>query len=255
MSKKTRPELTMASESEAEAGHVNLDLNADSITAIAMAVKDTIFQQLQVSMGIMVEAVVRGVADSLTTRVTVLEKTNALLCEENKLLLERVQHLEGLAETSEQYSRRNCLRISGVKESIGEDTDAVMMGIFDDMHSGVVLSDVDRSHRIGKPKSGGKGREIIVKFATYRARQKVIRKRTILKTCGHTGVYVNEDLTKYRAELLYEARQLVKAKKIAGAWSSDGTILIKTVIGETTTIHRIQKRDDLTPFNQPVNME
>ncbi len=169
------------------------------------------------------------------------------MTEENNELLARIRHLERLADTSEQYSRRNCLRLSRVKESADEFTDNVLLDLFKDMGSGVALSDIDRSHRVGKPKAG-KPREMIVKFATYRARQKVIRNRTALKTSGHTGVFVNEDLTQFRSELLYEARQLVKAKKIAGAWSSDGTVLVKTVNDEVTTIHRIQSAEDLAPF-------
>ncbi len=91
-------------------------------------------------------------------------------------------------------------------------------------------------------------REIIVKFATYRARQKVIRNRSSLKTSGHKDVFVNEDLTRYRSNVLYEARKLVKSKKLASAWSSDGNLLIKIEKDDPTTIHRIQSAEDLNSF-------
>jgi hypothetical protein len=48
--------------------------------------------------------------------------------------------------------------------------------------------------------------------------------------------FVNEDLTKIRSELLYEARQLVKIKVILGAWTTDGIIIVKS---SKETIHRI----------------
>ena len=38
---------------------------------------------------------------------------------------------------------------------------------------------------------------------------------------------MNEDLTRARSRLLYQARQLKKAKKILDAWSVDGRILVK----------------------------
>ncbi len=44
--------------------------------------------------------------------------------------------------------------------------------------------------------------------------------RRNLRDCGHERVFVNEDLTRSRSELLFEARNLVKQHKIVGAWSS-----------------------------------
>ena len=42
-------------------------------------------------------------------------------------------------------------------------------------------------------------------------------------------LYVNDDLTKSRQQLLYRCRQENKSNKIADCWSTDGTILIKTL--------------------------
>ena len=41
------------------------------------------------------------------------------------------------------------------------------------------------------------------------------------------GVYINEDLTKYRNELIRKARMMVQLKYIKNVWSSDGTILVR----------------------------
>ncbi len=72
-----------------------------------------------------------------------------------------------------------------------EDVDNIVMDIFQTMNSGVIVADVDRSHRIGKPRPTGRPREIIVKFSTYRARQKVMRNRTTLRQSVYSDVYVN----------------------------------------------------------------
>ena len=113
---------------------------------------------------------------------------------------------------------------------------------------GVTLteSDIDRSHRVGKP-SGPKPRQIIVKFTSYRSRQQVYKARSRLKASDYKNVYINEDLTKIRNKLLYDVRQLLKNKssKVDGVWSTDGVILVKDTAGR---IHRILSRDDLSPF-------
>ena len=62
---------------------------------------------------------------------------------------------------------------------------------------------------------------------------------------GHEGEFINEDLTKKLNEYLYEARKLFKSKNLKGAWSSDGTILVKD---NGDNVHRIMSLNDLVPF-------
>lgn len=47
---------------------------------------------------------------------------------------------------------------------------------------------------------------------------------------------INEDLTKLRSGLLFEARKVFKSGHIRGAWSSDGNILTKD---KDSCVHRI----------------
>ena len=107
-------------------------------------------------------------------------------------------------------------------------------------------SDIDRSHWVGKP-NGLKARQIIVKLTSYRSRQQVYKARSRLKASDYKNVYINEDLTKIRNKLLYDARQLLENKhsKIDGVWSADGVIIVKDTAGR---IHRVLSRDDLSPF-------
>ena len=65
------------------------------------------------------------------------------------------------------------------------------------------------------------------------------------KSKGFMVVYVNEDLTKSRNELIRKARMMVKLKYIKSAWSSDGTILVR--LGDEA-VHRITSEDDLAQF-------
>ncbi len=77
------------------------------------------------------------------------------------------------------------------------------MSLSNDIGFPVSSHEIDRSHRVGKP-NPGKPRAIIVKLATYRVRQRIYMNRIKLRHCGHAEVYVNEDLTKPRAQLLFE---------------------------------------------------
>ena len=195
----------------------------------------------------MVDSIVSGVLKGLQERITSLEKCNEALVQENKSLITRVDLLEKQADQAEQYSRRNCLRISGVKEETNENTDDIVMNLVSDIGSDIQLPHIDRSHRVGNPKkSRTKPRDIIVKFSTYRYRQAFFKQRTVLKDTGHRGVFVNEDLTKVRSGILFESRKLVKAELLKGAWSSDGNILVKDL---KDYVHRITSLGDLNQFH------
>ena len=188
----------------------------------------------------------KGVLKGLRDQITTLDNSNKTLKKENTSLLARVAALEAKADQAEQYSRRNCLRISGVKEEEEENTDDIVLSMANAVDSDIRLHDIDRSHRIGNPKKKrSKAREIIVKLATYRARNNFFKQRTLMKEPGHVGQLINEDLTKQRSMYLYEARLLVKYKILKGAWSSDGTVLIKD---NAEKVHRVTSLTDLVPF-------
>lgn len=61
-------------------------------------------------------------------------------------------------------------------------------------------------------------------------------------------MFLNEDLTKMRMDLLYKARIRVRSLCLKGAWSSDGMILVKD---NSDNIHRITSEADLIGFNVP----
>lgn len=107
------------------------------------------------------------------------------------------------------------------------------------------LDDIERSHRVGRPRNTGKPRDIIVKFASYRTRRKVYEARTKTKDNGYRGVFINEDLTKSRSNLLLKARQMVKHNNLKSAWSSDGNILVRDI---RDVKHRITSVGELAKF-------
>ncbi|CAG2225237.1 unnamed protein product [Mytilus edulis] len=93
--------------------------------------------------------------------------------------------------------------------------------------------EIDRSHRVGPPRSNDsnqKPREIIVRFVSYKSRQKLLKcKKTMHefnKSIG-TNYLMYEDLTRKRSELAYNARWLKNNNFIKETWTFDGKVFIK----------------------------
>ena len=101
----------------------------------------------------------------------------------------------------------NCLLIHGVTESDDENTDEVVLNVLnEDVGVTVDIKEIDRSHRLGKPKpnSANKNRPIIVKFTRYNKRSEVFKKKKSLKG---KQMSITESLTTLRMEMLKKARE------------------------------------------------
>ena len=236
---------TMESDSSTGTGETpqsHIIIPESEMLKLSLMLKDTFKGEI---VGL-VNGIVDGVVKGLQEQVKQLETTNKRLTEDNELLRARVSTLERKVDQGEQYSRRNCLRISGIKEEPIENTDSIVLRLAAAIDADVHLPQIDRSHRLGDPtKPRVRPRDIIVKFDTYRSRQALFKQRTNLKQRGYEGVFVNEDLTKLRSGLLYNARSLVKVELLKGAWSSDGNILVKD---SKDKVHRINEISDLFQF-------
>lgn len=81
----------------------------------------------------------------------------ASLEKENQTLRKRVVRLEEAIDNAEQYSPRNCLRITGIKEPENEITYDTVINLARSVDVKVSLQDIDRSHRLGRPESGDIG--------------------------------------------------------------------------------------------------
>ena len=196
-------------------------------------------------------------------------KNKATENEEKIIALEKkVKELEQDHDDQEQYSRRNSIRIQGLDEMPQENlTERIkylaqyrLNVVLDDM-------DVDAVYRIG-PRH--KTRDIIVKFTTARARDLVFKARSSLKRPGkppseidpeitadeseeredieiyaqdltQRRIFMNEDLTKHRSHILWQARQHKKQKLLRDCWSYGGKILIKDKNNEIHVVKSIQE--------------
>ena len=152
-------------------------------------------------------------------------------------------------EDLQQYSRRNCLIVSGVPERRNEKTDDLIKNVATKVGVEVQDQDIDRSHRLGAPKPG-RPRPIIVKFTRYNKRSELIKSRRKLRG---TGIGIQEQLTPFNQWLLGKAQELVKRCDIAkAAWSWDGTVTILVQKQGTSVTQRkgIKKVKDLNAIWQ-----
>jgi hypothetical protein len=194
-----------------------------------------------------VSAIVDGVLSGLECKIKLLESENTRLTSENESLKVQVNTLKATADSAEQYSRRNNIRIAGYPESSGENTDQIVLDICKQLNVDMNVNEIDRSHRTGKRTGSGPPRPIIVKFISYRARQRLLKARSGLKSNDMKNIYFNEDLTKQRNFAMYNARLLAKSNKIDSCWTFDGLIYVKDTNQE---VHRITNSDDLVRFDR-----
>ena len=141
------------------------------------------------------------------------------LTEKNKELKKKIEDLEIEQDRQEQYSRRNCLLLHGMEKNKKENMDSLVTENIKN-YTGIELSDLDinRSHRLGKPKPN-KPRPIIVKFTRYNIRSKTFSSK---KTFKGSNISLTESLAQKRVDILNEARNKHGFKNV---WTADGKIL------------------------------
>jgi hypothetical protein len=146
-------------------------------------------------------------------------------------------------EDLQQYTRRNCVIVTGIPEEVDEKTDDAVIKIASEMMElPLEDTDIDRSHRIGRPRNG-KARPVVVKFARYNTRQKFMLKRTKLKG---SKLGVQDLLTPFTQHLLQKAKELVEqSDHVTAAWTWDGRVmvLVKTESGRKKKIHITSHED------------
>lgn len=180
-----------------------------------------------------------SICANLQKEITDLKELVTSKNERIKELEKRVEVLESSSDSLEQYSRRNSLRLYGVEEKDHDNILETSLNLFQtQMNIDIQPIAIDRVHRIGKKTSNGQPRPVLVKFASYRQRELVFKAKSRLKHSQPEGrrVYINEDLTKHRAQLLFEARKLKRERQISDCWTFDGRIIIKNRRGKIETI-------------------
>jgi hypothetical protein len=170
------------------------------------------------------QKVISGLAASLEAANQQIEQLRAEVVALKDQLRDKDEMLADRLDGIEQYQRRNCLRIFGVPENDGEDTDDVVVGLCrEKLKVDMDVTNIDRSHRVGRRATSGDGpharpRGILVKFTSYRYRRLVFLNKRNLKG---SGIVVKEDLTRRRMDLYNQAAQKHGHNSV---WTVDGRI-------------------------------
>ncbi len=126
---------------------------------IAVKIKELMMTEIET----MVDLKVKDATESYRKDIRDIQSRNQQLQSEVRSLRSDVDNLE-------QYSRRNCIRISGIDEANDENVEHVVRNIAERLKVDITPADMDRCHRVGRPYQN-RPREIIVKLTNYRARK------------------------------------------------------------------------------------
>ena len=257
------PELPDLPQSPSSVHMLSQPINPVDIVQIASELRSMMLPELKALLAdqipeikLMVVSAVKEATDVLKEQVKDLQDENKRLLKANSDLEKRLSQVENDNDSLEQYSRRNSIRVSGCPEVADENTDEIVIKLSQELDASISPSDIDRSHRVGKVVDRGRAssgnqrhRDILVKFATYNARQRSFLKRRELREKDSTKhIFLNEDLTQIRSRLLYEARCLVRLNKLRAAYAYDGRLFVRD---SDDRRHLIRTVADLSAFGDP----
>ena len=177
--------------------------------------------------------ILKPIADKVDLR----KKKIDILVNENDMLRSELEELK-------QYTRRNALRIynSTWREIPDECTDDLILNLSDEFGLSIKRDEISRSHRVGKPQPR-KLRPVLVKFISFRARQKLFNARKDI-SMAYPFIHINEDLTRLSSDLAFKAREFRRQGRLYQTWVYDGTIFIRTYEGSRA--HVVRDEDDLS---------
>ena len=131
-------------------------------------------------------------------------------------------------DDTNQYARRDSVRINGLVESENESEEDLVNKVIDVSNmtgAGIVKSDISIAHRLPAVIKGT--RQVIIKFTSRNAKMAFYGSRSKLKDhSAGNEIYINEDLTKLRYGLLMQCK---KCPGFKSAVTYNGVIKVRRV--------------------------
>jgi hypothetical protein len=159
-----------------------------------------------------------------------------------------VNNLEVSLEHQEQYSRRTSLRFHNINVPVDDRghiihpviTDDIIVDICNNkLKLDISTNDISRSHVIGKVRNGKS--QVIVRFLSYRCREKVYNSKRNLKNDAER-IFITENLTKTRTNLVKSLADLKYNQNIKTYWKN-GRVYAK--LNESSRRTLIRNHDDI----------
>ena len=149
---------------------------------------------------------------------------------ENNSLNERLIALERQCWANAQYSRRECLEITGIPSSVSDkDFEEVVCKVITKAGVDITADDIEDCHRVGN-----KG-QTIIKFGKRKVSRQVLSVRKDLNKVkmsdidltGQSTLYINQSLCPYYRMLWSKTKTLYQKGKIDSFYVSNGNIKIR----------------------------
>ena len=157
------------------------------------------------------------------------------------------QKEKGKIDENEQYDRRQNLEIAGIPSKTSENTNKIVQEVAKLMNINLSEDQISTSHRLpasqrpNRDNNESKKRQIassppiIVQFLSRDVRNSLYFNRKLLREANlkkfyveeTTEIYVNENLTRARKNLLWKAKQRAKANGFKYVWTHNGRINVR----------------------------
>lgn len=228
---------------------------------------DTLVARLYTRLAPLIESTLSKFREEFTTMLeSLVEKsTTEAVSKATADMDVKIKHLEQentnlktRMDDMENYTRLDNLVVHGLPESTEPNSaspqsdaparELILDLCHDRLGLNLVESDISTAHRIFSTNKD-KGRPILVRFTTRRARNLVFAARKALRSkSSHPApapVYINEHLTKHNANIYAHARKLVREKKIYSTWTAGGFTYIRRTPDEEDKAKQIRRMEDL----------
>ena len=117
----------------------------------------------------------------LKNKFTKLESDLEISRNVNNKLVDQITRLERKCWENEQYSKRKCIEISGIPQSIEQiDLERTVLNVFDKIDAPVDPQNIEACHRL-KSDDNGRSNKVIVKFNNRKDMVRVRNKKKSLK--------------------------------------------------------------------------
>ena len=170
--------------------------------------------------------------ETLQSKVMIAEKTSTTLSTNHKKLNDKIIKMERSMHRLEQHSRRECIEIGCVPNSITNDLlEEHVILIFEKIEVVIEAMDIVACHRLGET-----GR-VIVKLLKRKDAQNVLEEKQKLRcinlyddntdTNNKRKIFSNQNLCPYYRKLYGMVKDLNKEGLIDSFWIANGTIKIR----------------------------
>jgi len=165
-------------------------------------------------------------------------------------LRRHLDYLEAEVQRSNQYSRRECIELSGIRVTVNDESlEKVCIDILSKIDVRVDSGDIHACHRLKKGQT-------ILKFVNRKNAELALANRTKLKNQNLSSIgipvdvqiYINQNTNPYYKFLRYQCKLLHDRNLINKFWSFNGGMKIQVVEnGSVSVISHMSKLTDIFP--------